>query len=51
MPTRNRGFTTRILGILSDESEGILRYLYEHMENPLFQCRFPLASHFYRVLG
>ena len=36
----NRGFTTRILGIPIDESDGILRYLYEHMENPLFQCRF-----------
>lgn len=36
----NRGFTTRILGIPIDESEGVLRYLYEHMENPLFQCRF-----------
>jgi taurine dioxygenase len=36
----NKGFTTRILGIPPDESEGILRYLYEHMENPLFQCRF-----------
>ena len=36
----NRGFTARILGIPRDESEGILRYLYEHMENPLFQCRF-----------
>ncbi len=36
----NRGFTRRILGIPRDESEGILRYLYEHMENPLFQCRF-----------
>ena len=36
----NKGFTTRILGIPVDESEGILRYLYEHMENPLFQCRF-----------
>ena len=36
----NRGFTTRILGIPIDESEAILRYLYEHMENPLFQCRF-----------
>ncbi len=31
----NRGFTTRILGIPIDESDGI-----EHMENPLFQCRF-----------
>jgi taurine dioxygenase len=36
----NRGFTRRILGIPRDESEGLLRYLYEHMENPLFQCRF-----------
>lgn len=36
----NRGFTTRILGIPIDESEAILRYLFEHMENPLFQCRF-----------
>jgi len=23
-----------------DESSAILRYLYQHMENPLFQCRF-----------
>jgi taurine dioxygenase len=36
----NRGFTTRILGIPIDESDAILRYLCEHMENPLFQCRF-----------
>ena len=36
----NKGFTRRILGIPLDESEGILGYLYEHMANPLFQCRF-----------
>ena len=36
----NRGFTTRILGIPRDESDGILGWLYQHMENPLFQCRF-----------
>jgi len=24
----------------ADESDGILNYLYQHMENPLFQCRF-----------
>jgi len=36
----NRGFTTRILGIPIDESDAVLRYLYEHMESPLFQCRF-----------
>jgi taurine dioxygenase len=36
----NRGFTRYIVGIPRDESEGVLRYLYEHMENPLYQCRF-----------
>ncbi|MBL8384152.1 MAG: TauD/TfdA family dioxygenase [Burkholderiales bacterium] len=36
----NRGFTRRINGIPRDESDGILAYLYQHMENPLFQCRF-----------
>ena len=36
----NKGFTRRILGIPLDESDGILHYLYEHMANPLFQCRF-----------
>ncbi|MBV9250241.1 MAG: TauD/TfdA family dioxygenase [Acetobacteraceae bacterium] len=36
----NRGFTKRILGIPSDESDGILQCLYRHVENPLFQCRF-----------
>ncbi|MCC6716996.1 MAG: TauD/TfdA family dioxygenase [Acetobacteraceae bacterium] len=36
----NRGFTRRILGIPGDESEAVLRYLYEHMESPLWQCRF-----------
>jgi taurine dioxygenase len=36
----NRGFTVRILGVPNDESAAILRYLYEHLENPLFQCRF-----------
>jgi len=28
----NRGFARRILDIPRDESEGVLRYLYEHME-------------------
>ena len=30
----------RLVGVPRDEGDGILRYLYEHMENPLFQCRF-----------
>ena len=36
----NKGFTRRLIGVPLDESEGILTYLYEHMANPLFQCRF-----------
>ena len=36
----NKGFTRRILGVSRDESDGILNYLYDHMANPLFQCRF-----------
>src|ERR1700732_4748816 len=36
----NRGFTQRLLGVPRDESSAILEYLYEHAENPLFQCRF-----------
>ena len=36
----NRGFTSHIVGVPRDESDAILRYLYEHCENPLFQCRF-----------
>ena len=36
----NRGFTSRLLGVPRDESASVLHYLYEHAENPLFQCRF-----------
>jgi taurine dioxygenase len=36
----NRGFTKRIVGVAGDESSAILNYLWEHAENPLFQCRF-----------
>ncbi len=36
----NRGFTSHIIGIPRDESDAILNYLYQHAENPLFQCRF-----------
>ncbi|MGD0431629.1 MAG: TauD/TfdA family dioxygenase [Acetobacteraceae bacterium] len=36
----NRGFTKRLIGVPRDESAAILQYLYEHAENPLFQCRF-----------
>jgi taurine dioxygenase len=36
----NRGFTRFIVGIPRDESDAMLAYLYQHAENPLFQCRF-----------
>lgn len=41
----NRGFTSHLLGVPKDESAGVLRYLYEHIENPLFQCRFRWRQH------
>jgi taurine dioxygenase len=36
----NRGFTTRLVGVARDESDAMLRYLFDHIENELFQCRF-----------
>jgi len=36
----NAGFTRSLVGVPRDESDAMLRYLYQHMENPLFQCRF-----------
>ena len=41
----NRGFTSHLIGVPKDESTGVLRYLFEHMENPLFQCRFRWRQH------
>ena len=36
----NRGFTRFLIGVPRDESDAMLAYLYQHAENPLFQCRF-----------
>ncbi len=36
----NRGFTRRLVGVPRDESAAMLAYLFDHAENPLFQCRF-----------
>ncbi len=36
----NSGFTTRIRGLRRAESNSILRFLYDHVSNPVFQCRF-----------
>jgi len=36
----NRVYTSHIVGLPKAESEAILSFLYTHMEQPLFQCRF-----------
>jgi taurine dioxygenase len=36
----NRGFSTQIVGLPTDESAAILEYLLRHVETPDFQCRF-----------
>lgn len=36
----NQGFTTHIIGVPRDESEVVLKFLFQHMAHPLFQCRF-----------
>ena len=36
----NRIFTRRILGLQSQESEQLLKELFEHVERSEFQCRF-----------
>lgn len=36
----NRGFTTKLVGVPREESDAVLRYLFDHLENELFQCRF-----------
>ncbi|MCZ4315863.1 TauD/TfdA family dioxygenase [Comamonadaceae bacterium G21597-S1] len=41
----NRGFTTHLLDVPRDESAGLLAYLFEHMENPLWQVRFRWRTH------
>ena len=36
----NSIFTRRILGVTESESRGLLGFLFEHVTNPHFQCRF-----------
>lgn len=36
----NSGFTTHIKGLQQNESDALLRMLFDHVKNPLFQCRF-----------
>lgn len=37
----NSGFTRRIKGLSSQESDSLLQMLFEHIKNPIFHCRFP----------
>ena len=33
-------FTTRIAGLSQQESDAVLRMLFDHIKRPEFQCRF-----------
>jgi taurine dioxygenase len=41
----NRGFTMRIDGVSERESEALLSFLFEHVQSPMFQCRFTWSPH------
>lgn len=41
----NKGFTTHIEGIPRAESDALLHYLFQHVQHPMFQCRFTWAPH------
>lgn len=41
----NRVFTRNIVGVPLDESDAILEFLYRHIENPLWHCRFKWSKH------
>ena len=41
----NSGFTRRILGVTESESRALLAFLFEHVADPRFQCRFRWRRH------
>jgi taurine dioxygenase len=36
----NSMFTTQLVGVSRAESDAVLRFLFDHVQNPAFQCRF-----------
>ena len=36
----NRNYATRIVGLSERENEMLLPFLFDHVRDPLFQCRF-----------
>ena len=41
----NKGFTTHIEGVSANESAALLGFLYDHIQKPIFQCRFRWRPH------
>ena len=41
----NKGFTTHIEGIPRAESDALLAFLFDHVKQPQFQCRFTWTPH------
>ena len=41
----NSSYTTRIEGLSGEESDAILKFLFEHVKNPNFQVRFQWQPH------
>ncbi|MFC0204636.1 TauD/TfdA dioxygenase family protein [Novosphingobium soli] len=41
----NRSYTTHVEGLPERESAALLGFLFEHVQNPMFQCRFTWSPH------
>lgn len=41
----NKGFTTAIEGLPASESRALLEFLFQHVQHPMFQCRFTWRPH------